>query len=95
MDGIGEGPASTSGDMTLEVVSADESPEHVVELQVATVPEIADLLRVAPKTVYAMIDRGELPGVRRVGRTIRISRSAVLRWLTEGQGRVSRSQRKR
>lgn len=60
---------------------------------ILTVPELAALLRVERKTVYNLITQGDLPGVRRLGKTIRISRDAVLRWLSEGQGRVSRSRR--
>jgi excisionase family DNA binding protein len=58
---------------------------------VLTVNELAALLRVERKTVYSLITRGDIPGARRLGKTIRISRDAVLRWLSEGQGRVSRS----
>lgn len=60
-----------------------------------TVDELATLLRMDRKTVYAAIQRGEIPGVRRIGRALRISRDAVLRWLAEGQGRVSRSRSSR
>ena len=59
---------------------------------VMTVDELAALLRVERKTVYSAIARGEIPGVRRIGRTLRASRDAVLAWLREG--RVSRSRRK-
>ena len=62
---------------------------------VLSVDELADVLRIERKTVYAAISRGEIPGVRRIGRTIRISRDAVLSWLAEGQGRVPRSGSKR
>ena len=58
-----------------------------------TVDELATFLRLDRKAVYASIGRGEIPGVRRIGRIIRISRSAVLAWLEQGQGRVSRSRR--
>ncbi len=58
---------------------------------VLTVEEVAELLRVDRKTVYELIRRGELPGVRRIGRTIRVHRETVLRWLAEGQGRAPRS----
>lgn len=60
---------------------------------VMTVDELADLLRLDRKTVYSAIARGEIPGVRRVGRTIRISRPAIVTWLLSGQGCVSRSSR--
>jgi excisionase family DNA binding protein len=55
--------------------------------QVLTVEEVADLLRVDRKTAYAVIAEGSVPGVRRVGRSIRISRDAVLEWLSKGAGR--------
>lgn len=52
-----------------------------VESLVMTPEELADMLRVNRKTAYAAIARGDVPGVRRVGRAIRISRAAVLDWL--------------
>jgi excisionase family DNA binding protein len=63
------------------------------ESPVLTVDETAALLRVDRKTVYAMISRHEVPGVRRVGRALRISRDAVLEWLRTGQGCSPRSRR--
>jgi len=57
---------------------------------VLTVDEAAKLLRVNRKTVYDAIARKQLPGVRRLGRTIRIHRQTLLSWLA-GQGRVPRS----
>ena len=58
---------------------------------VLTVPELAALLRLDRKTVYACIKAGEIPGVRRVGRAIRVHRDQVLRWLAAGQARAPRS----
>ena len=63
--------------------------------EVLTVAELAALLRVGRKTAYALVNAGEIPGARRIGRAIRIHRRAVLRWLSEGQGRTSRSRRSR
>lgn len=60
---------------------------------ILTIDELAQLLRVDRKTAYAAVRRGEIPGVRRLGRAIRVSRDAVLAWLADGQGRVSRSRR--
>ncbi len=68
---------------------ADELPA------VLTVDETAALLRMDRKTVYNAIQRGEIPGVRCLGRSIRLSRDAVLAWLSQGQGRVSLSRRHR
>jgi excisionase family DNA binding protein len=55
-----------------------------------TVDELARLLRVNRKTAYDAVAKGEIPGARRVGRTIRITRDVVVGWL-RGQGHVSRS----
>lgn len=46
-----------------------------------TVDELATFLRVNRKTVYQLIETGELPGVRRLGRVIRIYRPAIEDWL--------------
>lgn len=59
--------------------------------EVLTVEEAASLLRLNRKTVYEAIDRGELPGARRIGRKIRVCRATLLQWLAQGQGRVSHS----
>ena len=42
-----------------------------------TVPEVAELLRTSRKAIYAMVERGLLPGVVRVGRRVLV-RSAEL-----------------
>lgn len=60
---------------------------------IMTAEELADLLRLAPRSVYGALERGEIPGARRVGRSWRIDRDTVLRWLADGQGRVTRSRR--
>lgn len=57
--------------------------------QVLTVEEVADLMRVDRKTAYAAIAEGGVPGVRRIGRCIRVSRDVLLRWLAEGEGRAA------
>lgn len=53
---------------------------------VLRVPELAAFLRVDRKTVYELISSGALPGTRRCGRSVRIHRDTVLRWLAEGHG---------
>jgi excisionase family DNA binding protein len=52
--------------------------------EVVTVESLAAFLGLNRKTIYAAIDRGEVPGARRVGRAIRILRDAVLVWLAQG-----------
>ena len=56
---------------------------------VMTVDEVASMLRLNRKTVYEMISKGQIPGVVRTGRKIRISRQAVLNWI-DGQSRHER-----
>jgi len=62
---------------------ADEVPSPQLP-SVLTADELAALLRVNRKTVYASFRAGEIPGGRRIGATIRFSRDAVLHWLAEG-----------
>jgi len=57
--------------------------------QVMKVIEVARLLRLNSKTVYELVARGEIPGARRVGRTIRFSRDVLLEWMN-AQERASR-----
>lgn len=48
------------------------------EPEFLTVDEAAVLLRVNRNSLYQAIERGEVPGVRRIGRLIRIRRAALL-----------------
>lgn len=69
-----------------------EAPANDTLPEVLTADEVAQLLRVNRKTIYAAVQRGELRG-QRIGSTLRFSRARVLQWLAEGQ--VSRSSRGR
>lgn len=80
--------------MSQEKTFAEAPSAAGCDRDVMTVQEAASYLRVNIKTVYDAIARGELPGARRVGRKIRMSRSALVAWLAQGQGRVSRSTEK-
>jgi excisionase family DNA binding protein len=51
------------------------------ESALLTVSEVAEVLRTSRKAIYAMIERGQLPGVRRIGRRILIRRTDLLHWL--------------
>jgi len=46
-----------------------------------TTGETADLLRTSKKAIYAMVERGQLPGVVRIGRRVLIREDALLDWL--------------
>ena len=49
--------------------------------ELLTVDEVAGVLRTSRKAVYAMIERRQLPGLRRIGRRVLISRTELLHWL--------------
>jgi|TARA_B100000686_G_scaffold331616_1_gene395365 excisionase family DNA binding protein len=49
------------------------------------VKEVADVLRTSTAAIYAMVERGQLPGVTRVGRRILIHRDSLLDWLDESR----------
>ncbi len=61
---------------------------------VLTVDEVAAWLRLDRKTLYRAIARDEFPPARRIGGVIRISRSALLHFLS-GEGRISSSRQRR
>jgi excisionase family DNA binding protein len=66
------------------------SPGHLQvaepETPVMTVDEVAALLRLNRKTIYDAVREGSLPALR-LGRTIRLSRGEVLRWLASVQSK--------
>jgi excisionase family DNA binding protein len=49
----------------------------------ATVDETAALLRTTRKAVYAMVERGLLPGVTRLGRRVLLRSDRLLEWLNQ------------
>jgi excisionase family DNA binding protein len=42
-----------------------------------TVDEVAKILRIGRRQAYAAIANGEIPGARRIGKTIRVRRKAI------------------
>ena len=77
-----------AGHRTRLAADIHAQPEMPALPRVLTVSEAAAYLRVNRKTLYELIQRDGLPGVRRVGRTLRISSAALVSWL--GEGRVPR-----
>ncbi len=58
-----------------------ESDERAAALPLfLSVDEAAELLRLNRKTLYEAVKLDQVPGVVRVGRSIRIHRSALLSW---------------
>ena len=47
---------------------------------ILTIPDIASLLKVADKTVYSLVQKGDLPGFK-VGGQWRFSRTAIDSWI--------------
>ncbi len=58
--------------------------------QMLTVGDLAELLRCAPKTIYLMHSRGDLPKAKRIGGMLRWEPFAVERWLKHTGKRRSR-----
>jgi excisionase family DNA binding protein len=46
------------------------------------VPEVAEVLRIARSRAYELVGEGEIPSVR-IGRSVRVSRRELDRWLEE------------
>jgi excisionase family DNA binding protein len=51
-----------------------------------TVKQVAELLGMTAKAVYHRAERGQLPGVFHVGRSLRFRRADLLRLVAEGRG---------
>ena len=47
------------------------------------IPEAARLLGISRAKLYAMALEGAVPGVVRLGRSVRISREVLLRWVAD------------
>jgi len=57
--------------------------------QLDTVADVAAMLRTTPKAIYTMVERGQIPGVFRIGRRVLFRRDALLQWLSERSGAPS------
>jgi excisionase family DNA binding protein len=51
-----------------------------------TVRQVAQLLGMSEKAIYHRAERGQLPGMLRVGRSLRFRRADLLGSLAEGRG---------
>jgi excisionase family DNA binding protein len=54
-----------------------------IETLLLTTAEVAELLRTSRKAVYAMVERGQLPGVLRIGRRVLVRQDALVDWLRQ------------
>lgn len=48
-----------------------------------TVKEVANLLRTSRKSIYNMVERGQIPGAIKIGFRLLFSRNDLLQWLNE------------
>lgn len=51
--------------------------------ELVDVREVAAWLKTTPKAVYAMVERGQLRGMVRVGRRVLFERAVLVDWLAE------------
>jgi len=58
------------------------------------VSEVADILRTSVKAIYAMNDRGQLPGVVRVNRRILVKRPELLAFIDRNSTPSSQEHRR-
>jgi excisionase family DNA binding protein len=56
---------------------------HQVLPMLLTVDEAADVLRTTRRAIYAMVERGQLPGVVRIRRRVLLRADALLHWLEQ------------
>ena len=54
---------------------------HPSEPLLLTPDEVASLLRTSRKAIYCMTDRGQLPGVIRIGRRLRFRKNDLVDYL--------------
>ena len=80
--------AVSSGELQPTVSDDDPGPAGEPNGDVMTVEEAAVFLRIGRNALYDAIGRGDVPH-RRIGKTIRLSRSALVQWLGRSCGAAS------
>lgn len=74
------------------VVSAREARKMEDERITISVPEAGVLLGIGTTKAWEMSRRGELPGMFRVGRSVRVSVEVLRRWVEEQATRGAKTQ---
>jgi len=82
------GIATSSGELQPTAPADDPAPPGDGNGDVMTVDEAAVFLRIGRNALYDAIGRGDVPH-RRIGKTIRLSRSALVQWLGRSCGAAS------
>ena len=80
--------AALSGELPPTVPADGPAPAGEPGGDVMTVEEAAVFLRIGRNALYDAIGRGDVPH-RRIGKTIRLSRSALVQWLGRSCGAAS------
>lgn len=62
-------------------IAARLKPETPEPIPLMTPDEVARVLRTSRAAVYKMQERGQLPGVRRIGRRLLFDRATLLDWM--------------
>src|SRR5690348_13839380 len=75
-------PERAAGDQ-LSATEGARTAESPAPLPLYTLPEVAQLLRVSPRTVRRLVARGRIPCVR-VGAQVRFSPAILARWAERG-----------
>lgn len=88
MPGGRPGIATSSGELQPAVPADDPAPAGEANGDVMTVDEAAVFLRIGRNALYDAIGRGDVPH-RRIGKTIRLSRAALVQWLGRSCGAAS------
>ena len=82
------GSATSSDELQPTVPADDPVPPGEPNGDVLTVDEAAVFLRIGRNALYDAIGRGDVPH-RRIGKTIRLSRAALVQWLGRSCGAAS------
>ena len=78
-------------------IELHEGPDRVPVSGTRSVPmlltpdDVAELLRTTRRAVYAMIERGQLPGIVRIGRRVLVRADELLDWLDQKSASSLRS----
>ena len=59
-----------------------------------TVDDVAQLLRTTDRAIYAMVERGQLPGLVRIGRRVLFRTDDLLDWLNQKSAPSHRSEQR-
>jgi excisionase family DNA binding protein len=76
-------PLPRGGGVGASPLAHHEAAPPATAHELMTVPEAARLLRMNPKVLYSLAAAGKVPGVLRLGRSIRVRRAALV-----GEGAV-------